>query len=253
MAAALPRFRGRSDRRSRAVASALRGAAIGGIPAEERAWIDRIEAHRGRLPSEVVAVSSGRSPHGRASRADHPAEATKACEWMSIPAVSGRFLMRLVRLLAPRSCLELGTGFGVSTAYQAAALELNGKGTMTSLDLAGMTDIAGPGLARLGLAGRTHLVPGRIERTLPAVLEAARPIDFAFLDADHTPRGTLHPLEVMIPHLSTGAVVVFDDINWTPGMRVTWRRIGQLPAVVAAYRIHRLGVTVVDASRRVPQ
>jgi predicted O-methyltransferase YrrM len=172
---------------------------------------------------------------------------------MSIPAVSGRFLMRLVRLLAPRSCLELGTGFGVSTAYQAAALELNGKGTMTSLDLAGMTDIAGPGLARLGLAGRTHLVPGRIERTLPAVLEAARPIDFAFLDADHTPRGTLHPLEVMIPHLSTGAVVVFDDINWTPGMRVTWRRIGQLPAVVAAYRLHRLGVTVVDASRRVPQ
>ena len=34
--------------------------------------------------------------------------------------------MRTVRELSPSACLELGAGFGISAAYQGAALELNG-------------------------------------------------------------------------------------------------------------------------------
>ena len=42
--------------------------------------------------------------------------------------------MRLVRELRPHSCLELGTGVGVSAGYQAAAMELNGVGRLLTLD-----------------------------------------------------------------------------------------------------------------------
>ena len=164
---------------------------------------------------------------------------------MSLPRTSARFLLRLVRELAPRSCLELGTGFGISTAYQAAGLELNGTGRITTLDIRGMMEIAAPGLSRLGLAGRVELVSGRIEDTMAGALDAGAPIDSAFLDADHTEIGTIAPFEAIVPHLSPGAVVVFDDINWTSEMRRAWRRVSARPEVVAAYGVHRLGVAIV--------
>ena len=42
--------------------------------------------------------------------------------------------MRIVRELSPRACLELGAGYGISAAYQGAALELNGSGTLTTME-----------------------------------------------------------------------------------------------------------------------
>src|SRR5688572_21226429 len=121
MAAALPRVALRSDRPSRALAAALRDSVIGRMSPDEREWLARIEARRSRLPELLTHARDSAGHHGTLLP-----DTTRAVRWMSIPSVWGRFLMRLVRELAPRSCLELGTGFGLSTAYQAAALELNG-------------------------------------------------------------------------------------------------------------------------------
>ena len=54
-----------------------------------------------------------------------PKRWTPPFQW-SMPRIWARFLMRLVGELAPRSCIELGTGFGISAMYQAAALETAG-------------------------------------------------------------------------------------------------------------------------------
>jgi predicted O-methyltransferase YrrM len=247
MTGRLPALAGRRDRASRCLRVALHSTALGRIPPEERAWIDRIEAHRRRLPSEIVAAS-------RPDPRDLPAsermiEASAACQWMSLPPVLGRFLLRLVRELAPQSCLELGTGFGVSTAYQAAALELNGSGKIMSLDLPGMTELAEPGLSRLGLSDRVELLPGLLENTLAAARERAAPIDYALLDADHTQEGTQEAFDAILPALSEGAVVVVDDINWNPAMRRAWRALRGHHAVSAAIDLRRLGIAVVSAER----
>ena len=246
MATAATRLAGRGDHSSRALANALRDTARGRIPPEERAWIDRIEAHRRALASGAIVASArdaDRRPH-----AEHQAEAERACTWMSLPPVLGRLLIRLVRELAPRSCLELGTGFGISTAYQAAALELNTGGALRSLDVADITRIAEPGLQRLGLGDRVALVPGLIEETLAGARRTAAPIDFAFLDADHTEEGTLAVFDAIAPDLATEAVLVLDDINWTDGMRRAWRAVAARERVSATVGLRRLGIVVVGAS-----
>lgn len=246
MMGAAARLMRRRDRSSRAVAAALRTTALGLVPAEERAWIDRIDAHRRRLPALVASVEDPNSP--RRPPSERLAEASRACQWMSLPPVWGGFLTRLVRELGPRSSLELGTGFGVSAAFQAAALELNRCGTLLSLDIEGMTMLAQPALSRLGLGRRVELVPGRIEETLAVTLERAGTIDYALLDADHTEQGTLAAFDAVLPRVSRGAVVVLDDINWTAEMRRAWRRIRDRERVSASVGLRRLGIVIV-ASR----
>jgi len=225
MGASAPRLAARRDRASRALFRALWTTALGRIPREERQWIGRIEARRVELAS---------------------ADASPFVRWMSIAPVWGRFLMRTVRELAPRSCLELGTGFGISAAYQAAALELNGAGTLTTVERdEGLGGVAKEGLVRLGLEGRVELRLGLQDDSLGDVLEPMRSIDYAFLDADHTTEGTLAHFATLLPHLGGGAIVVLDDINWSEGMRRAWKSIAANERVSTMLELRRVGIIVI--------
>jgi predicted O-methyltransferase YrrM len=225
MGASLPRVAVRRDRGSRALSRALSTTALGRIPREEREWIARIEARRAELSSGDV------SPF--------------VC-WTSVAPVWGRFLMRMVRELSPRSCLELGTGFGISAAYQAAALELNGAGTLTTVErIEGLAAVAEEGFSRLGLEDRIELRIGATDDWLGGVLHGMGEIDYAFLDADHTAEGTLAHFTALLPYLREGAIVVLDDINWTEGMRRAWKSIAGNQRVSGTLKLRRVGIVVI--------
>jgi predicted O-methyltransferase YrrM len=261
MAASTPRVMGvgsgnatPEDRAVRALARALRTTALGRLPAEERAWVARIEARRQELASDRGLVP----PHitGRRSAAPdetrHGSIPVAASGWLSLPRVWCIFLMRLVRELSPRSCLELGTGFGISGAYEAASLELGGAGVLTTLEGAvGFAEIAKQGFSALGLSQRLEVLVGPIDDTLDEALERARPVDFAFLDADHSEQATLEYFNAILPRLSQGAVVVLDDINWeAAGMPRAWWTIRNHDLVSFALGFRRIGVCVISGPRR---
>jgi predicted O-methyltransferase YrrM len=251
MAAGLLRLARRRDRSSRALARALKGTAFAGGPPEEQVWIDRLESYRRELGSReatappAFATGSGRLPDW-AAEVDRPLLISETSRSMSIPPLECTFLMRLVRELKPGSCVELGTGFGVSTAYQAASLELNGTGRLITLDAATeWMKIAERGLSMLGLDGIVERRVGPIDGLISEVLPAAAPIDYALLDADHAEEATLRHFEAIFPHLAEGAVAVFDDINWTEEMQRAWARVGRHDGVSIGVDIGRLGVAVV--------
>lgn len=235
---------GGADAQTRAVAAALRTTALGRVPAEERAWLGRIAAHRERLAIDGIAANAAADLRSLDPEAKRD-EAGEACLWMSLPPLLGTLLMRIVRELEPRSCLELGTGFGVSASYQAAGLELNGSGFLISLDVEDMARIARPALADAGLGERVEVRGGMIELTLAAALADAPPVDFALLDADHTERGTLDAFEQLLPALADRAVLVFDDINWTDEMGRAWEAVRAHDRVGPAVAVRRLGIALV--------
>ncbi len=236
---ALRRVRGRRDPASKALAAALRTTALGRIPREERDWIARIEARR-------QALASGNGPGPPEGMG--PAEFARAVEWMSVPPTLGRFLLRVVRELSPRSCLELGTGFGISSAYQGAALELNGAGDLITIDVAEQWgEIARQGHSELGLDRRVEVLVGDPGETLTSALERAAPIDYAFIDSDHREHETLAVVEEMLPHLSEPALLLFDDVGFSSQeMERAWTRIGDHPRVSLAARFARMGAAVVS-------
>jgi predicted O-methyltransferase YrrM len=253
MVSRLPRLAARRDPTSRALVRALRTTALGPIPAEEREWIGRIEARRQELAQEQNAVPPA-FDRGSMGDAGEPSAAIEApvpirgiSALFSIPAAWGVLQMRLVRELAPKSCLELGAGVGLSAAYQAAALELNGAGTLTTLEGAhAWGAVAEQGLAALGLAGRGEVRLGAIDDTLPEVARRIAPIEYAFLDADHSERATCEHFDAILPHLAPGAVVLLDDITLSRGMRRAWKTVSGRERVWARLDLGRMGVVAVS-------
>jgi predicted O-methyltransferase YrrM len=251
MAAAVPLLAVRRDERCRAIARALATAASGRLPSEEREWIERIEERRAELGAREAPTSAGfeRSegmPEWAATfGGTYPIAGMSLM--FSIPQDWGRLLMRLVRELSPNSCLELGTGFGISAAYQAAALELNGAGRLLTLDAAREWEaIAQEGFAGLGLERRVGFRAGQIADTLPGVADEAAPIDFVFVDAEHQREPTLEYFELLLPRLSERAVVVLDDIGFPAQMRQAWRAIKHHERASVAVGLGRIGIVTIS-------
>jgi predicted O-methyltransferase YrrM len=235
LAIPLPRLALRRDGASRALAAALRDTALGRVPPEEREWAERIERRRRAL----IASAATRSGADLGV-----VDFAAAVEWMSVPPVLGRFLMRLVRELRPAMAVELGTGFGISGAYQGAALELNGWGRLVTIDVAAAwSGVAGEGFAALGLERvEAVVVP---DAGIGDAIAAAAPIDFALVDSDHRRAQTLSALDRLAPHLAPGAAVAFDDVGFTSSeMNQAWREIRADPRVASAARFARMGVAV---------
>ena len=142
----------------------------------------------------------------------------------------------------------MGTAVGISAAYQAAALALNGRGTFTTLEGAEpLADIARDNLRRLGL-GMVEVVVGRFEDTLDAVLERRRPVDYVFVDGRHDRQATLAYFEQTIPFLAETTFLILDDIAWSDGMKQAWRTIARDKRVGLAVDLGVVGLCVLRGS-----
>lgn len=222
---------------------------------EERAWIERIEAMRGRLlasadPVTVVDYGAGGPGDTRTAEEMRRGRATQArvgdiCRRASKPPFWARLLFALVREFRPRTAVELGTCLGVSAAYQGAAMQLNGNGGRL-FTLEGADNLAA--LAVGNVAGlqldNIEVVAGRFDLTLDRVLRTAGTLDYAFIDGHHDEHATVAYFHQLLPFLSPGALLVFDDITWSPGMVRAWEKVAADPRVRAAVSLRAVGLCV---------
>jgi predicted O-methyltransferase YrrM len=135
----------------------------------------------------------------------------------------------------------------VSAAYQAAAMATNGGGRLTTIEGdPEQAKIAGSNLAELGLDA--SIVIGRFQDVLAGVLDELAPIDYAFVDGHHERNATLAYFEQLLPALQEGAIVVFDDISWSDGMKEAWSLLSEHPRVAVAVDLIAIGVCVVRSA-----
>ena len=66
------------------------------------------------------------------------------------------------------------------------------------------------------------MVTGRFQDTLQGVLQERAPVDYAFIDGHHDEHATLRYFDQIHPHLAETALVIFDDVAWSAGMRRAW-------------------------------
>jgi predicted O-methyltransferase YrrM len=254
---AIVRLSGTADPRTAEIAAALDAAARRTLDAREHQWVDRIEEVRRSLlrSRETVPVTdygavepeAGLSSELMLQGRSDTRVIGDVCRTASKPFGAALILFHLVRKLRPARCLELGTCLGISTAYQAAALRLNGGGTIVSLEGApALAALAQGNLAALGL-DNASVVTGRFGDTLDGVLRDLAGLDYAFIDGHHDGRATLEYFDRIHPSLTEGAAVVFDDIRWSSGMRSAWRALENDSRVRLAVDLRRMGLCVVGA------
>lgn len=177
----------------------------------------------------------------------------RACR-ASLPALWAELLYRIARDSAPKVVLELGTNLGISSAYLAAGGRAHGSLVITLEGSPARVKLAQSLHRDLKLDSVTCRV-GKFAQTLAPVLEERLPIDFAFIDGNHRRTFTLDYFDAIHPHLTDGALVVFDDIAWSEEMADAWRTLcaDKRFAVLFDLRKMGIGVTQVQPSDAAPQ
>jgi predicted O-methyltransferase YrrM len=120
----------------------------------------------------------------------------------------------LIRGAEARRILEVGSSYGYSTTWLAAAARTVG-GKVISLELKGAkTEYAQTQLARAGLAGYVEF---RVGDALASLAELPGPFDFALIDLW---KDLYVPVfELLYPKLAPGAVIVADNMLYPPQAR----------------------------------
>lgn len=163
----------------------------------------------------------------------------------SKPEFWAAMLFKLVRKLKPVSCVELGSCVGISSAYQGAALRLNGKGNLTTLEGSPeIANVAKETLEDLNL-NNTSVVVGPFHDTLKSVLASSKPVDFFFNDGHHDHDAVIEYFNTAMPYFSNETVVVVDDISWSPGMKKAWNEIENDTRVSVSIDLGKVGIACI--------
>ncbi|MCH9664099.1 MAG: class I SAM-dependent methyltransferase [Gammaproteobacteria bacterium] len=243
---------------ARLMASVLEDVITDNVAADEAPHIAAIEARRTELEgseAEITYLDYGAATKYAEQTAEEMYQGVERAR--SLGAMSRRsskpyrgalLLLKLLRQTQPEHCLELGSGVGITAAYQAAALELNGHGHLVTLEgPASIAAVAEATIAERG-HGRVSVQAGRWQDTLEAVLAANQPIDFAFIDGHHDRDASLGYFEAILPALSEGAVLILDDIRWSQGMLEAWTTISAHPRVEVSVDLVDTGLVYITGA-----
>lgn len=132
----------------------------------------------------------------------------------------GRFFAWLATARGAEIVVEVGTAFGISGMYWAAGLEQAGRGLLLTFDPNETWHLIAKGnIARI--SPRAVAVPTTVEDGLDAAL-AGRQVDIAFIDAIHTGAFVRSQVDLLLPGMKPGGLLLVDDITFSGDMRKCW-------------------------------
>jgi predicted O-methyltransferase YrrM len=150
----------------------------------------------------------------------------------------GQLLFRIARYFKPECCLELGTSLGISTLYLAL-----GCPQMKTITIEGCPNTAGVARRNFDVAHvpNIRLMVGDFDTLVPSVVSEQKPL-LVFIDGNHRKEPTLRYFEILLQHVSSDSVFIFDDIHWSMEMSEAWDEIRKNPAVKATVDLFRMGL-----------
>jgi len=166
---------------------------------------------------------------------------------------SGQLCYLVARMIGARRVFELGSGYGYSTAWFARAVRENGGGEVHHVVWdADLSTRARQHLAQLGYA---DLVRYHVAEAVETLRAAEGPFDLIFNDI--TKRDYPASIDVILPKLRRGGVLIIDNLLWsgrildagdqspdTEGVRAVTRRIMETSDWIASIVPVRDGVLV---------
>lgn len=155
---------------------------------------------------------------------------------------------------SPNTILELGTNTGISSAYLSILLDNNPNFNITTLDASPYRQRVAKGIhENLGI-NNIDYVTGLFSDTLKHVLEENKAYDFVFIDGHHQYQPTLDYFDTIYPYCNKNAVIVFDDISWSSGMKKAWNELKQDTRFLYCVDLHKIGVCILgENTNEIPQ
>lgn len=179
---------------------------------------------------------------------------------VAIDRAEGALLQRAIADVRPRTSLEIGCAYGVSTLFICEALaSLTHQARHIVLDPFQSTQWRGIGIRNAQTAGYGSLIDFREEYSefaLPQLVREGTTLEFALVDGWHTFDQVMVEFYYLNRMLQVGGVIVFDDADRRsvnrvvrhalkyPGYRVYGTELTAQPACSALGRLRRRVATV---------
>lgn len=154
-----------------------------------------------------------------------------------------RLLYRMVQYYKPQNILELGTSFGITTAYLASANQA--AKVFTCEGSSAIAAIAKKNFEVLGLKN-IEITEGDLTTSLSPLLSRLKIIDFAFIDGNHRKVPTLDYFTKILQHTTTSTILVFDDIHWSAEMEESWEEIKRNQTVTLSIDLFFMGIVFLN-------
>ena len=166
------------------------------------------------------------------------------------PKKFSQLLFRIVNYYQPKTILELGTSFGVTTAYLASG---NSNANIITCEGAkNIAAIAQQTFTALQLKN-INLQQGDFAVTLPHVLSQLQTTGLAFIDGNHRKEPTLDYFTKILNQSAQNTILIFDDIHWSAEMEAAWAQIQQHPQVTLTIDLFFIGIICINSNIKVKQ
>jgi len=155
----------------------------------------------------------------------------------STPAKYSFLIYRTAKYFGIGNILELGTSLGLNTLLLSKTCS-----NLYSFEIS--TELANyaKNLLSKNNIRNVDVRNASIDKELVNLLNEIEKIDLVYFDANHTEEATIRYFKICLEKAHADSVFIFDDINWSQGMKRAWKRIKKDERVKISIDLFRMGI-----------
>ena len=146
---------------------------------------------------------------------------------------------RIIDHYNSKNILELGTSAGLTSMYLSLPSCVNNVITIEGCPET--AQLAEDNFNKVNLKNIEQIV-GNFDDVLSDILKQYPNFDFIFFDGNHTEQATLRYFEQCLKYISNESIFIFDDINWSEGMKKAWNKIKENNSVSLTIDLFFIGI-----------
>lgn len=197
---------------------------LDGWDSEKSLVCRHIEQHKQGLLKDKTVIN--KIDFGAGSRSLKPKQ--QSISWQTnnsaCPSSLGKVLFNITNLFNEAKILELGTHFGIGTAYLASSESTK---TITSIEACKNTfAIAEKFLLSQTYSDKISLINSTFYESLEKLNNNTNKFNLFYIDGDHKGKSLINYFTICKEHLSSEkSIFVIDDINWSKDMFSAWNKL----------------------------
>ena len=172
------------------------------------------------------------------------------CKKASSTPIWGRFLFLIIKKIKSPKILEIGTNLGVSGSYILSALK-NKKNTrfITMEGVPDLCKIANTHFDSINPSKNHQIIQGIYKNSFPKIINKKINFNLFFIDGNHNREDTLHYFNALKSVSEIPTIMIFDDINWSIGMKECWSIIKEDKTITYSIDFFKWGIIIITKSQ----
>lgn len=169
------------------------------------------------------------------------------CKKAASKPIWAKFLFLITNSLTSPHFLEIGTNLGISGTYILEALKHKKDSKLYTMEgLPQLCEIAQNQFSTISNNTKYKIYEGLYKNTFPKLLMDNKNFNIVFIDGNHKKEPTIKYFTELQSQLSSPAIIIFDDINWSLDMQKVWKIVKSNKNVCYSIDMFKFGILIFD-------